>query len=576
MKYCAECGQEWEDAFQYCPKDGSRLRPAPPDLKTGQVLAGKYEIVARLGRGPHGTVYRAQHRFAGGSRAIKVLDPALTSDGSHLQRLQAAVTAWAGLRSAHTARLYDLDFAEGVGYFLVEEFIEGESLEKLLADRGPLPADVCDLVVRQISESLSEAHAAGIGHGRLTAKNVLLTGSPPELTAKVTDFGLAPADNASQDKFRLGALLVRLLSGETIVSEQADRDTVSAEEVTRVLGSAETPAPLANIAYGLLGLAPTEQLRPAADKTSGASTREAAIVAQPSHTPAYPTTDEEISGLAGRPVPPLFAEFDEPRAAPKVRIAVMVALSLVMAGLVVWLLRGRSSSPASAPPAASASRSGPTFDYDVANVPGEGEPPRHPHVLVRVEGIPLYIIRDKAGYGSTMERAKAVTEALRKASENLRRKPPPHLALADVDHNRAIIEQDLPGGSQLTIIAVTAADVAGYGARSHHKIKHEDLAQWWLARTVDYLSVFALGEAPRLTTRTPDGAALLRLAELVHQRGSSDNAKMVTRQDVDGLDASLQQALQMAVFRFPGSEHQEETHSNHSGPTPPATRKRQP
>lgn len=576
MKYCAECGQEWEDAFQYCPKDGSRLRPAPPDLKTGQVLAGKYEIVARLGRGPHGTVYRAQHRFAGGSRAIKVLDPALTGDASLLQRLQAAVAAWAGLRSAHTVRLYDLDFAEGVGYFLIEEFIEGESLEKLLADRGPLPADVCDLLVRQIAESLSEAHAAGISHGRLTAKNVLLTGSFPELAAKVSDFGLAPAGNASQDKFRLGALLLRLLSGETIVSEEADRDTVSAEKVTRALERAKTPAPLTNIAYGLFGLAPTEQLSPAADKTSDASTREATIIAQPSPAPAYPTTDEESSGLAGRPAPPLFAEFDEPRAAPKVRIAVMVALALVIAGFVVWLLRGRSSSPASAPAAAATSRSGPTFDYEAANIPGEGEPPRHPHVLVRVEGIPLYIIRDEAGYASTVERAQAVTEALRTASENLRRTPSPHLALADVDHNRAIIEQDLPGGSQLTIITVTAADVAGYNARTHHKIKQEELAQWWLARTVDYLSVFALGETPRLTTRTPDGAALLRLAELVQQRGSADKTKMATRQDVDGLDASLQHALQTAVFHFPGSEHHEEAHSNHSGPTPPASRKRQP
>ena len=87
MKYCGKCGQEWSDTFHYCPNDAALLEATPPDRLLGQLLGNKYEILHRLGRGPHGTVYRARHRIADQPCVVKVLNAGLTEQDEQLQQL---------------------------------------------------------------------------------------------------------------------------------------------------------------------------------------------------------------------------------------------------------------------------------------------------------------------------------------------------------------------------------------------------------------------------------------------------------------------------------------------------------
>ena len=149
---------------------------------------GPYEIVAPLGAGGMGEVYRAKDTKLNREVAVKVLPPAVADDAERLSRFKREAQVLASLNHPNIAAIYGLDEADGK-QFLVLELVEGEDLAERLK-RGAIPIDEAEDIGRQIAAALAEAHDKGIVHRDLKPANVKLTSDGK---VKVLDFGLAKA-----------------------------------------------------------------------------------------------------------------------------------------------------------------------------------------------------------------------------------------------------------------------------------------------------------------------------------------------------------------------------------------------
>jgi eukaryotic-like serine/threonine-protein kinase len=155
-------------------------------LSTGTRL-GPYEIIALIGRGGMGEVYRARDTRLDRMVAIKVLPPGLSGEGRRRERLEREARAISSLNHPRICTLYDVGRHESIEY-LVMELLEGQTLaERLL--KGRLPLDQALAYAIQIADALEYAHRHGIIHRDLKPANIMLTTSG----AKVLDFGIAKA-----------------------------------------------------------------------------------------------------------------------------------------------------------------------------------------------------------------------------------------------------------------------------------------------------------------------------------------------------------------------------------------------
>ena len=146
---------------------------------------GPYEILAPLGAGGMGEVYRAKDTRLDRTVAIKILPSHLSSNADFKQRFEREARAISSLTHPHICALYDVGSQDGTE-FLVMEFLEGETLAHRLI-KGPLPTDQMLRYGIQIADALDKAHRQGIVHRDLKPGNIMLTKSG----VKLLDFGLA-------------------------------------------------------------------------------------------------------------------------------------------------------------------------------------------------------------------------------------------------------------------------------------------------------------------------------------------------------------------------------------------------
>ncbi len=165
---------------------------------------GPYEIVAPLGAGGMGEVYRARDIRLGRDVALKVLPAGRSHDPDLLRRFEQEARATAALNHANVVALYDVGTHEGQPY-LVTELLEGETLRERL-DQGPMaPRQVFDVAI-QIARGLAAAHAKSIVHRDLKPENLFVT---QDGTVKILDFGLAALREPSQDAATMGEVTTR-------------------------------------------------------------------------------------------------------------------------------------------------------------------------------------------------------------------------------------------------------------------------------------------------------------------------------------------------------------------------------
>jgi serine/threonine-protein kinase len=147
---------------------------------------GAYEILAPLGSGGMGDVYRARDTRLKREVAIKVLPDAFSQDTDRLARFQREAEVLATLNHSNIAAVYGLEKDGGITGIILE-LVEGETLADIIA-RGPLPLADALPIARQIADALETAHDKGIVHRDLKPANIKVT---PEGKVKVLDFGLA-------------------------------------------------------------------------------------------------------------------------------------------------------------------------------------------------------------------------------------------------------------------------------------------------------------------------------------------------------------------------------------------------
>jgi serine/threonine protein kinase len=167
----------------------SSFLSSPADFPKEPVVGdrlGSYEILARIGEGGMGVVFRAADTRLGRAVALKILPPEMAGDRERLARFQREARSVAALNHPHIVTLHSVEEAEGI-HFLTMELVEGEPLDRLIPEGG-LPIDRILEIAGAITEALAAAHEKGIVHRDLKPANVMVT---PEGRVKVLDFGLA-------------------------------------------------------------------------------------------------------------------------------------------------------------------------------------------------------------------------------------------------------------------------------------------------------------------------------------------------------------------------------------------------
>ena len=154
-------------------------------IRIGDVLAD-YKVIDIAGSGGEGAVYKVEHVITRRIEALKLLPPASSGDPEQVRRFEREIQVQARLHHPHIVALYTA-VRDGDSVALVMEFVEGESLQRML-EAGPLPVETAVDFASQVLRALAYAHAAGVIHRDVAPANIIVT---PGGVAKLTDFGLA-------------------------------------------------------------------------------------------------------------------------------------------------------------------------------------------------------------------------------------------------------------------------------------------------------------------------------------------------------------------------------------------------
>ena len=160
---------------------------------------GSYRLVACLGRGGMGEVWKAEHRLLAREAAIKLINPELSADLAEegRARFRREAETLASLRSRNTIEIFDYGVAEDGTFFYVMELLDGMDFDSLCRAHGPQPAARVIQLIAQACSSLAEAHDAGLVHRDIKPANLFICRAADEVdVVKVLDFGLVRASSS--------------------------------------------------------------------------------------------------------------------------------------------------------------------------------------------------------------------------------------------------------------------------------------------------------------------------------------------------------------------------------------------
>ena len=167
----------------------------------GRLVAGRYRIIALLGKGGMGEVYRADDLTLGQAVALKFLPDEAARDEGLLERFRNEVRIARRVSHPNVCRVYDVGDVDGQTFFTME-YVDGEDLASLLRRIGRLPPDKALDIARQLCAGLAAAHSKGVLHRDLKPANIMLDGRGQVV---ITDFGLAGvADDIRGNEIRSG------------------------------------------------------------------------------------------------------------------------------------------------------------------------------------------------------------------------------------------------------------------------------------------------------------------------------------------------------------------------------------
>lgn len=162
-------------------------------LKTGMIIAERYEILAKIGTGGMADVYKAKDHKLNRFVAVKVLKAEFREDTTFVRKFRREAQAAAGLTHPNIVNVFDVGDDEGV-YYIVMELIEGITLKEYIAKKGKLSIKEATSIAIQVSMGLEAAHSHGIVHRDVKPQNIIIS---TDGKVKVTDFGIARAASSN-------------------------------------------------------------------------------------------------------------------------------------------------------------------------------------------------------------------------------------------------------------------------------------------------------------------------------------------------------------------------------------------
>jgi serine/threonine-protein kinase len=213
---CPGCDHEVEASADSCFNCGHSFRSQTTALKKGSLIAGRYEILAPLGKGGMGMVYKARDHKLEEVVAIKVLRHEVASDADMERRFRTEIKLARRVRHRNVCGIHEYGEDGGLRYIAME-YVEGTDLRKILSERGALPLDQAFEVCIRVSEGLQAIHEAGIIHRDLKTANLMVDGQG---IVRLMDFGIA---KQAGGEATLGATATGLIIGtpEYMSPEQA-------------------------------------------------------------------------------------------------------------------------------------------------------------------------------------------------------------------------------------------------------------------------------------------------------------------------------------------------------------------
>ena len=155
----------------------------------GRYIAGRYEMIEKVGNGGMATVYKAKDKILNRFVAVKVLKEEFTTDEEFIRRFNIEAQSAAGLAHPNIVSVYDVGHEDEI-HFIVMELIQGKTLKEIIREEGTLPWKWSVNIAIQIASALEAAHKNNIVHRDIKPHNIIIT---EDGVAKVTDFGIAKA-----------------------------------------------------------------------------------------------------------------------------------------------------------------------------------------------------------------------------------------------------------------------------------------------------------------------------------------------------------------------------------------------
>jgi serine/threonine-protein kinase len=229
MRHCTQCGAATPEDARFCPRCGApvvALSAADPMI--GKVISERYKLVEKIGQGGSGAIYRAEHTTLNKRVAVKLLHAQLSTDDTALERFRREATTVGALENEHILQVLDYGRSDDQRLFFAMEFLEGETLTKVVEREKQLPIDRAVDILSQMCEGLTEAHGLGYVHRDLRPRNVFLVTKRGRADfVKLLDFGLAklilPDAEAKQTAMGMTFGDPRYMSPEQARGETIDR-----------------------------------------------------------------------------------------------------------------------------------------------------------------------------------------------------------------------------------------------------------------------------------------------------------------------------------------------------------------
>ncbi len=159
----------------------------------GKILAGRYEIIEKVGEGGMAYVFKARDNLLNRYVAVKILKSEYSKDEVFVKRFRTEAQSAASLIHPNIVSVFDVGEDRGISY-IVMELLESKTLKDYIQEKGALPSDIVLKIAAQIASALEAAHKAHIIHRDIKPQNIMLN---KNLVAKVTDFGIAKVTNAT-------------------------------------------------------------------------------------------------------------------------------------------------------------------------------------------------------------------------------------------------------------------------------------------------------------------------------------------------------------------------------------------